>query len=406
MALGRGFTPSYRTPLSERAAFRPLCAQIYLSCLFSALCWCSFPYHGTGKHEIPRRYRLFYGSQFSVNLTRGINSIVWAGKTVNYAPVWCDITTKLIIGANWAFPSSTLCICRYLAQVSSPHHKIANASDKRRRMIFEIFMCAVLPIIAMALHYIVQGHRFDILEDFGCNPTTYVSVAALFIVYLPPLILSLITLVYAGIALRWFVHRRAQFQAVLQSGNSGLTTGRYLRLIALSITEMLFATATTLFVLVITLEDNGLRPWVSWDFVHADWLRVDQFAKVLAPQYFWDRYLLTWYMVPVASVMFFAFFGFGREARAEYVKSFNFVKTKIFRIKPKPQPVLPVSAHGGINTITSTIGTSAGLIPHTVSRTSEKWDEAPASSAHTPRPSSPSANNLKHEDTLDVYSRP
>ncbi|CAE6452413.1 unnamed protein product [Rhizoctonia solani] len=279
----------------------------------------------------------------SINLIRGINAVIWGGKTINYAPVWCDICTKLIIGANWGFSSSTVCISRRLAQVSSPHYTIANVTDRRRRIIFEIVMCVVFPLIAMALHYVVQGHRFDILEDFGCNPTTYVSVAALFIVDLPPLIMGFITLVYSSIALRWFVRRRAQFQVVLQSNDSGLTTSRYLCLIALAITEMLFATAMTIFVLVIILEDNGLRPWVSWDFVHSDWLRVDQFAKDMAPQYVWDRFLLVWYMVPITSVIFFAFFGFGQEAKAEYAKYFNFVKTKIFRIKPRSQPVLPIS---------------------------------------------------------------
>ncbi|CAE6382660.1 Pheromone B beta 1 receptor OS=Schizophyllum commune GN=BBR1 PE=3 SV=2 [Rhizoctonia solani AG-1 IB] len=343
----------------------------------------------------------------SINFTRGVNAIVWGGNIINKAPVWCDISAKLVIGANVALPASTLCICRYLAQVASPRHAIANSSDKRRRMIFEICMCAVLPAIGMALHYVVQGHRFDILEDFGCNPTTYVSVAALFIVYIPPLVLALGTLIYAGIALRWFVHRRAQFQAVLQSNQSGLTTGRYLRLIALSITEMLFATAMTLFILVVTIEDNGIRPWVSWDFVHADWMRVDQFAKILVPQYFWDRYLLTWYIIPITSVIFFAFFGFGQEAKAEYIKYFNWVKTRILRIKPKAQPVLPVSARGGINTISSTMSTPAVIkleTETTVSRTSEKWDDAPPSSMHTnSRPPSPSVNN---KDTLDVGSRP
>jgi pheromone a factor receptor len=145
-------------------------------------------------------------------------------------------------------------------------------------------------------------------------------------------------------ALRWFIHRRAQFQAVLQSSQSGLTTGRYLRLIALSITEMIFATAVTLFILIITVEENGLRPWVSWDFVHSDWLRVDQYARVLVPQYFWDRYLLTWYIIPFTSVVFFAFFGFGQEAKGEYTKFFRLIQVRVFRMKPKaPPPVLPVA---------------------------------------------------------------
>jgi pheromone a factor receptor len=104
----------------------------------------------------------------SINFTRGVNAIVWGGNIINKAPVWCDIceqiirlglfvyltlvsAAKLVIGANVALPASTLCICRYLAQVASPRHAIANSSDKRRRMIFEICMCAVLPAIGMAL---------------------------------------------------------------------------------------------------------------------------------------------------------------------------------------------------------------------------------------------------------------
>ncbi|ELU37509.1 STE3 domain-containing protein [Rhizoctonia solani AG-1 IA] len=84
----------------------------------------------------------------AINFTRGVNAIVWGGNIINKVPVW---SAKLVIGANVALPASTLCICRYLAQVASPRHTIANASDKRRRMIFEIGMCAVLPAVAMAL---------------------------------------------------------------------------------------------------------------------------------------------------------------------------------------------------------------------------------------------------------------
>ncbi|QRV85395.1 STE3-type pheromone receptor [Ceratobasidium sp. AG-Ba] len=336
-----------------------------------------------------------------VNLTRGINAIIWGGNIIIKYKVWCDITTKLVIGANVGLPAATLCICRYLAAVASPRHTIANAKDKKRRMIFEFVMTVGVPIIAMALHYVVQGHRFDLLEDFGCNPTTYVSVPALFIVYLPPLFLALGTLVYAGIALRWFVHRRAQFQAVLQSSQTGLTTGRYLRLIALAVTEMLFATAMTLFVLVITIEDGGLRPWISWEDVHYDWLRIGQFARIIVPQYFWDRLLLTWYIIPITSVIFFAFFGFGQEAKAEYLKAWRWVQKKVFRITPKPQPVLPVSARGGISTINSTISTPAMVKLSDTTSTPEKWDDAPASTYTTSRPPSPDkpSATLEREDS-------
>lgn len=50
----------------------------------------------------------------------------------------------------------------------------------------------------MLLDYVVQGHRFDIVEAIGCQPATYYSVPAVFIVWFPPLLLSTITFVYAG----------------------------------------------------------------------------------------------------------------------------------------------------------------------------------------------------------------
>jgi hypothetical protein len=77
----------------------------------------------------------------SVSVRRGYHFSL-----INWVPA-----TKIIIGANIALPASILCICRYLAYVASPRLTITTASDKRRRVIFELFMCAGLPIIAMAL---------------------------------------------------------------------------------------------------------------------------------------------------------------------------------------------------------------------------------------------------------------
>lgn len=48
------------------------------------------------------------------------------------------------------------------------------------------------------LDYVVQGHRFDIVEDFGCRPTIYVSIAAICIIWVPPIAVALLTVGYAG----------------------------------------------------------------------------------------------------------------------------------------------------------------------------------------------------------------
>ena len=88
-------------------------------------------------------------------------------------------------------------------------------ADKTRRMIVDAVMCWGIPIIYVALcmmfmfflrffisdfmpDYIVQGHRFDIIEDFGCRAADYVSIPEFFLVWFPPMVLSLATLVFAG----------------------------------------------------------------------------------------------------------------------------------------------------------------------------------------------------------------
>ncbi|CAE6438243.1 unnamed protein product [Rhizoctonia solani] len=112
---------------------------------------------------------------------------------------------------------------------------------------------------------------------------------------------------------------------------------------------MVSVTAMTVFVFATYITEGGLGPWVSWDYIHDDWQRIDVFEKEIVPQTQRDRFLVTWYMVPFTSVIFFSFFGLGQEAREEYIKYVRFVKTRIFRIKPKEQPVLPVSANGEVN---------------------------------------------------------
>ncbi|CAE6478249.1 unnamed protein product [Rhizoctonia solani] len=210
-------------------------------------------------------------------------------------------------------------------------------------MIFEIVMCGVLPLIGVALYYVVQHHRYDIYEDFGCFPAFRPTVIATLIVNVPPVIFALITLVYAAIALRWFIQRRAQFEAGLQSNNSGLTISRYLRLVLFSITMMLAGTAMTTFVLINSVVSDKFEPWVSWEFAHANWNSIDHLARDLVPEAYWSSTLLVWHLVPITSVIFFAFFGCVGELKVEYMGCFDFIKTRVLYIKHKSQAVLPIS---------------------------------------------------------------
>jgi pheromone a factor receptor len=46
--------------------------------------------------------------------------------------------------------------------------------------------------------FIVQGHRFDILEEIGCFPFTLNIWPAFVILYMPPLLLGLVSATYSG----------------------------------------------------------------------------------------------------------------------------------------------------------------------------------------------------------------
>ncbi|KAF8960683.1 pheromone A receptor-domain-containing protein [Flammula alnicola] len=265
-----------------------------------------------------------------VDIIYGVNAIVWAGNVGNPIPVWCDITSKFTVGASYALPIATLCICKHLEMVSSSRKVSFDNKDRQRRMIFEGVMCFFVPMIFMALHYIVQGHRYDIFENVGCQAAVYISVQAIFIIWFPQLLFSVIALIYAAFALHNFVRRRLTFAAHLQNSNSALTTNRYLRLIAMSLTEMVWGTSLTAYNLW-SNASPGLRPWTNWADVHSNFSRVDLFPTDGIPPEFIRTMMLFWWTLPASSLIFFVFFGFGEEAMKEYRKMWTWFKKTVLR---------------------------------------------------------------------------
>ncbi|KAK0219354.1 putative pheromone receptor [Armillaria nabsnona] len=274
---------------------------------------------------------------FIMNVIYGVDALVWANNVDIVVPVWCDITTKLIIGANVALPAACLCICIHLEQVASVRNAQTTIADKKRRRIFEVGMCWGLPLIFMALHYVVQGHRFDIIEEYGCRPTTYFSIPAIFIVWIPPILLSIACLVFAGLALRHFMIRRMTFAAHLNSSKSALTISRYFRLMLMSIMQMIWSSAVTCYTLWFTTIGIPIRTWDNWRHVHSDFLRVDQYPAILLPPLVAKAYYFLWWLVPASTIIFVAFFAFGREAVEDYKKWYLWFCRNVLRQTPKTE---------------------------------------------------------------------
>ncbi|KAG5650601.1 hypothetical protein H0H81_011692 [Sphagnurus paluster] len=202
----------------------------------------------------------------------------------------------------------------------------------------------------MALHYIVQGHRFDIVENLGCRPAIYTSVQSILLIWVLPLLISALTFIYAGmfdlliipsdvadfhslaLALRHFFKRRITFARHLQNSNSALTTSRYIRLICMAIVQMFWGLFTTIINVWFTCR-NGLRPWTSWADVHSNFSRVAVFpTRFIPPSILHWTYFTRW-IIPVSSVLFFAFFSFGEEAMKEYRSCIQWVARNVLRRK-------------------------------------------------------------------------
>ncbi|KAJ3885395.1 GPCR fungal pheromone mating factor [Lentinula edodes] len=104
-------------------------------------------------------------------LVLSINSILWNNSTSNFAPLWCDISAKFLVGANSAISSVSLCINLRLWLVASDRVRTLEVHAKRGVVVIELLLGLGVPVTEMIfrkLHFFRSYRRFDIYEGFGC----------------------------------------------------------------------------------------------------------------------------------------------------------------------------------------------------------------------------------------------
>ncbi|THV00869.1 putative pheromone receptor STE3.1 [Dendrothele bispora CBS 962.96] len=132
------------------------------------------------------------------NLVHAINAVAWSSNTNIHVPVWCDITTKLLLATSVALPCALLCLASQLEFLASQRPIPSLRLSKVKQMIFDLGLCVGFPVVFFCLHFIVQNNRFDITQDFGCSASIHPSTPGLIVTSLPPLILCVATFVIAG----------------------------------------------------------------------------------------------------------------------------------------------------------------------------------------------------------------
>ncbi|BGP27494.1 A1 mating-type pheromone receptor [Rhodotorula toruloides] len=250
-----------------------------------------------------------------------INSIVWYDGVDIRAPVYCDIITKLRIGGDVGIPAATLCITRQLEAIAAARQAQFSAKDRYQRRIIDLSIGLGLPILVMIMHTVVQGHRYDIIQRVGCIPAVYWSLPAVFLVIIWPVILLLAAAVYAGLAVRLFIARRYQFARLLESSKSAISTNRFIRLIALSVTQITYSLPVALCVRVIQFATIPLNPYISWGNVHYGFnyvgtVTLKQFE--LGSKSYLRLQELNYWQYAFSCTLFFLFFGLGEESLASY----------------------------------------------------------------------------------------
>ncbi|KAI0053490.1 STE3-like pheromone receptor [Auriscalpium vulgare] len=277
---------------------------------------------------------MFWASMAS--LIEFVNSIVWHGNLNNPAPVWCDISTKFIIGAGVGIPASSLCINRRLYNIASVKTVSITPRDKRNNVIIDSSIALGLPVLVMVLHIIVQGHRFDILEDIGCMPVIFNTIPAYPLVFIWPVLLGSISFVYAGLSIRAFLRRRAEFRAVVVNATA-MTVNRYFRLMLLACIEMSCTLPLGIYSIYINTAGLTLAPWKGWADAHFEFYRVNRIpTAVWASEHsFKVAVEISRWIYPACGLAFFALFGFAGEARRHYRMAYGAV-SKHLGAQPRP----------------------------------------------------------------------
>lgn len=272
-------------------------------------------------------------------LNMAVNSIIWRSGVDNYAPIWCDISSRLIVGIAVAIPAASLCINRRLYKIATVSNVVTTRGHKRRAVLMDLSIGVGIPVVQMILQYIVEGHRFNIYEEIGCYPATYNVTLAYPLSIVWPLVIGLASVIYCILTLRAFMKRRAQFNEFVSSTTS-LTISRYFRLMALATIEIMCTTPITAYGVYLNATLSPIQPWRGFADAHYNYSHIGQYPSVVwqSNHYNVVAMELTRWSLVFCAFIFFGFFGFADEACKNYRKLYYTVAKRLETFRPTNCP--------------------------------------------------------------------
>ncbi|GAA5858588.1 hypothetical protein JCM8547_001377 [Rhodosporidiobolus lusitaniae] len=250
-----------------------------------------------------------------LNFNEFVNYVVWYSDADNRAPIWCDITVKIGLGGQVGRLAAVYCIARFLANIVSPRATAITRQDRHRRALHDYLMSFGVPFLIMACHVVYQSNRFAIQRGRGCLSTQFPSWPTLILRWVWGPVFAVGGMLYSAYTLYRLVRHRRNFSRVVAGAHSALTTARFLRLAALSMSYLCIGVPLTLYSTVLNIASSGDYFDYSWTYFRSTW-HAEPVTIIDTPA---STDLSSWSNV-IVGFIFFAAFSFGTEATEVYKK--------------------------------------------------------------------------------------
>ena len=143
-------------------------------------------------------------------------------------------------------------------------------------------------------------------------------------------------------ALKHFITHKNNFESNLANEKSGLSIKKFLRMISFTLTDLLITFPILLTEFSMELAYAQIKPYTSWDVVHADFKSVVEYPLYALSNLRGKRFLalseVSSWALCICAFVFFGLFGVSVDAKASYVKVIRKLKTII---QSKAQEKLP-----------------------------------------------------------------